>query len=476
MATPLAGLWPEGGLDVPDSNNPLKFSVAKKRRVVAAGIATIINSGLGSSLPSGATSAIAEDLDVTNSTLLVLLNSIYLIGFAIGPLIFGPLSEHIGRRPVLIGTYLGYTISTMCCAVSPTFGVLLFFRLLCGISAGAPNAVIGPLYADIYDDPEPRGKAMAYFMCSTAMTPPFGPIISGYASKVSWRLSFWIGLGIAVLFLPVMFAVPETYVPVIKKRLMKDSSVLGSEEAGVLNEGKKTRLINELKVVFSRPFIMICQEPVVLFTSLYLALIYATLYLFFQAYPIIFQGVYGLSPGEVGLTLLPVTAGSVVALCIFLWYSSYHTRALKAGAAWALSDEYRRLPPACFGGPLVVASLFWLGWTSYSSIHPAVPALSGILFGTGYLIIFMAMLNYLGDAYKQFSASAQAAATLFTLRFRSTCAFCSSSEVPTDKGQYSRVGGAGGKSLSPPGVGDERDHSGEQHCEQGDEAKFHSQS
>ncbi|KAH7139684.1 major facilitator superfamily domain-containing protein [Dactylonectria estremocensis] len=379
-------------LDVPDSNNPVRFSLRKKRLVVAVGVATIINSGLGSSLPSGATSAIAKDLNVTNPTLLVLLNSIYLVGFAIGPLVFGPLSEHIGRRPVLIGTYLGYTISTMCCAVSPTFGVLLLFRLLCGIAAGAPNAVIGPLYADVYDDPEPRGRAMAYFMCSTAMTPPFGPIISGYASKVSWRLSFWIGLGIAVVCLPVILAVPETYVPVIKKRLMKDG---GYEEGRILAQGNKTRLLDELKIVFSRPFKMILQEPLVLFTSLYLALIYATLYLFFQAYPIIFQ----------------VTAGSAVALCLFLWYSSYHAKALKAGSAWAISDEYRRLPLACAGGPLVVVSLFWLGWTSYPSIHPAIPALSGLLFGTGYLIIFMAMLNYLGDAYKQFSASAQAAAS-----------------------------------------------------------------
>ncbi|KAH6971332.1 major facilitator superfamily domain-containing protein [Ilyonectria destructans] len=387
MATTRSSLWATGALDVPDSNNPVKLSIRKKRLVVAVGIATIINSGLGSSLPSGATSAIAQDLNVANPTLLVLLNSIYLVGFAIGPLLFGPLSEHVGRRPVLIGTYLGYTVSTMCCALSPTFAVLLLFRLLCGIAAGAPNAVVGPLYADIYDDPGPRGRAMAYFMCSTSMMPPFGPIISGYASNILWCLTFWIGLGIAVACLPVILAVPEMYVPVIKRRLMKDGEARGC-------------LLDELKVVFLRPFKMIFQEPLVLFTSLYLVLFYATL-----------VSVYGLSPGKVGLTLLPIAAGSVVALRLFLWYSSHHAKALGAGSAWGNSNEYRRLPLACGGGPLVVTSLFWLGWTSYPSIHPAVPALSGLLFGTGYLIIFMAMLNYLGDAYKQFLASAQAAAS-----------------------------------------------------------------
>lgn len=100
---------------------------------------------------------------------------------------------------------------------------------------------------------------------------------------------------------------------------------------------------------------------------------------------------------------------------------------MKAGAAWANKIEYRRLPLACAGGPLwvvnqsndlisshafrIIASLFWLGWTSYSDIHPAVASLSGLLFGAGYLVEFMALLNYITDAYRQYSASAQAASS-----------------------------------------------------------------
>lgn len=59
----------------------------------------------------------------------------------------------------------------------------------------------------------------------------------------------------------------------------------------------------------------------------------------------------------------------------------------------------------------IVFSLFWLGWTSYPEIHPAVPALSGLPFAAGYLLGFMALLNYVTDAYRQFSASAHAAAS-----------------------------------------------------------------
>lgn len=46
----------------------------------------------------------------------------------------------------------------------------------------------------------------------------------------------------------------------------------------------------DIMQVFARPFVMTVQEPILLFTSLYLALVFAVLYLFFQAYPVIFQG------------------------------------------------------------------------------------------------------------------------------------------------------------------------------------------
>lgn len=79
-----------------------------------------------------------------------------------------------------------------------------------------------------------------------------------------------------------------------------------------------------------------------------------------------------------------------------------------AGAAETNSPgmdaDFHRLPIA----------LFWLGWSSKASIHPVVPMMSGLLFGIGYILIFMAMINYLTDAYEQYSASAQAAAS--TLR------------------------------------------------------------
>lgn len=60
---------------------------------------------------------------------------------------------------------------------------------------------------------------------------------------------------------------------------------------------------------------------------------------------------------------------------------------------------------------MYVIALFWLGWTANKDIHWAVPMLAGLPFGMGFVLIFMALLNYLTDAYEIFAASAMAAAS-----------------------------------------------------------------
>ena len=71
----------------------------------------------------------------------------------------------------------------------------------------------------------------------------------------------------------------------------------------------------------------------------------------------------------------------------------------------------RRLPLACIGGPLYAGAIFWLGWTSSRSVPWIVPILAGLPFGIGFLLIFMALINYLADAYGIYAASALAAAS-----------------------------------------------------------------
>lgn len=150
--------------------------------------------------------------------------------------------------------------------------------------------------------------------------------------------------------------------------------------------------------------------------------------MYFEAYPLVFQGIYGMSDGLAGLAFLPskhfipdiltetnpgntVAVGACFGMAVFLAYDAFLQRAKSREASWATIEEYQRLPLACLGGPLYVLALFWLGWTSSADIHWIVPMLAGIPFGMAFFLIFVALINYLVDAYHQYAASAMAAAS-----------------------------------------------------------------
>jgi MFS family permease len=124
----------------------------------------VVNSTLGSSLPANAIPFISKEFNITASTTQILPLSMYLVGYILGPLLFGPLSETYGRKMVITSTFMLFTIFTMACAVAPNFASLLIFRLTTGINASSPISVIGGVYADIYDDPVTRGRALSLFM------------------------------------------------------------------------------------------------------------------------------------------------------------------------------------------------------------------------------------------------------------------------------------------------------------------------
>jgi hypothetical protein len=124
----------------------------------------VMNSTIGSSICSNAIPQIAEEFDITNQAALVLPISIFLIGYILGPLLWGPSSEYFGRKPPLLIAYCGFIIFTLACAVADSYTSLLIFRLLNGMVASAPIATVGGLFADVHDDPTLRGRLMAYFM------------------------------------------------------------------------------------------------------------------------------------------------------------------------------------------------------------------------------------------------------------------------------------------------------------------------
>jgi MFS family permease len=118
-----------------------------------------------------------------------------------------------------------------------------------------------------------------------------GPWVSGFVAVVSWRWCFWIGLICSGAALPLVIFMPETYAPVIlKRRAKKLRKETGNSSLWSPLDMESRNLKQMFLITVSRPFRMLFYESIVSLTSLYLALAYAIFYLYFEAYPIIFQG------------------------------------------------------------------------------------------------------------------------------------------------------------------------------------------
>ncbi|EMD94743.1 hypothetical protein COCC4DRAFT_74924 [Bipolaris maydis ATCC 48331] len=396
-----------------DPENPDNWGRWKKIYAVFVAIISVMNSTMSSSLAAGATGPISRHFNEYNQYMLVLPTSMYLVGYAFGPMLWGPLSESYGRKGTMVISFFILTVFSIASALSPNFGALVVFRFLVGVGGSCAISVVGGICADIYHDPKQRGRSMAIFMAATTFGPILGPPISGFVAVVNWSWAFWVGAIFAGATWPIFYFFDETYGPtILKRRAQRLRKETGDESIVAPLELEKTDLNHLVTVILTRPIRMVIFEPLVLFTCLYLSYAYSIFYIFMQSYPIIFTGTYGFNAGEMGLAFLPIGVGATISAGIYLAWDWYLARAQRLQRPWSQREEMRRLPLACIAGPFFVISAFWLGWTARKDIHWIVPVLAGVLFGMGYLCLFMALLNYLVDAYEIFAASAMAAASL----------------------------------------------------------------
>jgi multidrug resistance protein len=261
-----------------DPINPYCWPLSKKIYVTIVGIVLVLNSTIGSSIASGATSQTAEQFGITSQAQLVLPTSIYLIGYVLAPLVFSPMSEQYGRKFIMVLTFILYTAFTLGCALAPSWSGLIIMRLLAGIGASTPISVVGGIYADIYADPKTRGRAMACFMGATTWGPILGPLCSGFIAVLSWRWVYWLQLIIAGATWPLLLMMPETYGPVVLKSKAKTMRKEGSANAFAPIELEKQDMRKLFVVVLTRPIRMFLFEMIVLCSCLYIALVYAIFY------------------------------------------------------------------------------------------------------------------------------------------------------------------------------------------------------
>ncbi|KAL1982034.1 hypothetical protein VTN96DRAFT_1804 [Rasamsonia emersonii] len=396
-----------------DPENPQNFSRLRKWVITMILSTMTVWITFSSSVFSEATLVTAEEYHVSTEVT-TLATSLPVFGFAVGPLVWGPLSELYGRKFPLFFGYAVFAIFQIPVAVAQNLQTIMVPRFFIGFFGCAPLAIVGGALADIWD-PVDRAVAVAWFSAATFGGPTFGPILGGFIvqSYLGWRWTAWITL-IASSFFGVIafFVVPETYAPVLlqrraaRLRLETRNWALHSR----LDEHRPT--LNDIVVRYLlRPIQMLILEPILLCVSIYLALIYGILYLTFEAYPVSFQEVRGwTNAGVAALPFLGILVGVVLgSLLIMAITKTRFARKLKKHGR-VVPEE--RLPPMIIASVLLPAGLFWFGWTSNPHVSWVPQVIAGVPIGLGILVIFMQGLNYIIDVYMMFANSAIAANTL----------------------------------------------------------------
>ena len=143
---------------------------------------------------------IARDLGVSYGTAQLTL-SVYLFAFAFAQLAVGPLSDKLGRRPLLLASLAVFTLGSVCCALSPTIETLLASRLIqaCGACGGV---VLGRAIVRDSRTGVEAPRAMGYMASSMALAPALSPLLGGQLlGFFGWRSNFWFtaACGLAVM-------------------------------------------------------------------------------------------------------------------------------------------------------------------------------------------------------------------------------------------------------------------------------------
>lgn len=264
-----------------------------------------------------------------------------------------------------------------------------------------------------------RGIAISLFSSAPFLGPTIGPVIGGFLGEnAGWRwVEGFLAAFSGVMWLAILAFLPETYAPVLlRKRAEKLSQLSGHVYRSKfdIDRGSVT-LGKTLSTALSRPWILLFKEPIVLLFTIYLSIVYGTLYMLFAAYPIVFQEVRGWSQGIGGLAFLGVLVGMLLALTYTFPENMKYAR-LCAESTGRLPPELR-LPPSMVGSIALPIGLFWFAWTNYPSIHWMASVAAGVPFGFGMVLVFLSVFNYLIDSYTIFAASVLAANSLVRSTF-----------------------------------------------------------
>lgn len=202
--------------------------------------------------------------------------SIYLFGFAIGQLIYGPLSDSFGRKKIMIIGLILFIIAAVLCGLSPNINQLIAVRFFHGLAAASTAVIINAFMRDIFSDRDEFSRMTSFVTLVSNLAPLLAPIIGGIILVwFKWQTIFYV-LSLAACITLILFTctIPETL-------------------------PKEKRVSFNLSLIL-RNFVTIFRHSQVLKFMLVGAFSSAGLFSFLSLGSFVYMNIYGVKPEQFG--------------------------------------------------------------------------------------------------------------------------------------------------------------------------------
>ncbi len=220
---------------------------------------------------------IARSLDTTAGAAALTL-SLFLVGFALGPVAYGPLSDRYGRRPVMLSGCALFVVAATAGALAGSMPMLLFWRVLQGASAGAGSVVSYAVARDLFEGDALRRRLSQVSMArvvSPMVAPSLGALVLPFGG---WRGIYGLTAALAVaLFALVALALHETVPHLVE-----------SGPAGPANGRPRPRLL--------AGYARVLGNPLCLGYCLVNALAFGALFAYISGSSLVMIQIFGISP------------------------------------------------------------------------------------------------------------------------------------------------------------------------------------
>ncbi|KJA21691.1 hypothetical protein HYPSUDRAFT_77725 [Hypholoma sublateritium FD-334 SS-4] len=400
-----------------DPENPKNWTYKQRWLITFIISSFTFISPVSSSMVAPASEQIAHQFGVQSTVIIAMTTSVFVLGYAFGPLLLGPLSEIYGRSRVLQCSNLFYLVWNLGCGFAQNKNQLIAFRFLAGLGGSAPLSIGGGVIGDVWHSEE-RGKAIAIYSLAPLLGPAIGPLCGSWiAERSTWRWVFWSTTIVdALIQLSGLFFLRETYAPVLlskkAQRIRKDLAAAGNELQTpiktIYESSKKLSWKAFMWTSLTRPFQLFLHETIIQLLGLYMTFVYGVFYLFLTTMPAIFTNIYHEDAGVGGLHYIALGIGLTLASQSNARYMDRVYIYFK-GKNGGVGEPEFRLPTMFPGTILLPLGLLLAGWSAQHRIHWIATDIGIGIVGASVVIANQSIQTYVVDSFTLHAASGLAA-------------------------------------------------------------------